>query len=410
MDTDLKGAMIQIGKAMNDPIKGMAALAQSGVSFTGAQQKMIEKLQKSGDIVGAQKIILEELKGEFGGAAVAMGDTFGGKMTQLWNKLGDIGEAIGSALIPVLADLAEWLSTIVDWVGDNEDTIQEWGEVLQEVGHFIGGYLVEALKLLATNWVTQFTAIEYAVKNWSDVMDLAWTTVQYGGVNAFNVLSYYLTDVVPGYLKWFGDNWGKVLTDMMNYAGTVFENMGANIQAFFEAFWSWLKGDGFDFQWTSLSKGFEATLKELPQIAEREIGPLEETLGRHMDELGKRMGGDFSNLLGERLAALGLVPGVEPSGGKGQNELDINPRGGPRNYKYTARGSEKTSGFEDLSALYKRIAGAAGKDPAAQTADNTEELVKQSKEQTNALKMIAGKASAPTPLNTGTPGWATEEM
>jgi hypothetical protein len=148
-------------------------------------------------------------------------------------------------------------------------------------------------------------------------------------------------------------------------------------------------------------------------IAERKMGPLEESLGKQMDELSGKLGDEFQTKLRERLAMFGLVDGVESSlggGGKGKDNGEITPSGGPRDYKYSGGGEKGAKGFEDLSSLYKRIAGAAGKDPAEKTADNTEELVKQSKEQTSALKTIAGKAAAPTPLNTGTPGWATEEM
>ena len=39
---DLKGASIQVGKALNDPIKGITALSKVGVSFTKGQKDMIE--------------------------------------------------------------------------------------------------------------------------------------------------------------------------------------------------------------------------------------------------------------------------------------------------------------------------------------------------------------------------------
>jgi hypothetical protein len=415
MGGDLNGAMTQLGKALNDPMEGMAALSRSGVSFTEDQKKMVAQLQKSGDIVGAQKIILAELKGEFGGAAEAMGNTFGGKVTQLWNKLGDLGEAIGGAIIPALSGLVDWLGNAVGWMADNEEAIQEWTSALMDVGKSIVEWLVPKLKDLAAVGIAAFTFLEVYAGGWQDTMKLAMTAVEYYAVKAFNTISYYLTDVVPQYLQWFADNWINILTDLMNAAAAIFGNMGENIKSFFKGFWNWLQGGAFDFKWTKLLDGFESTLEELPQIAERKMGPLEASLGKQMGELSGKLGDEFQTKLAERLTAFGLVDGVDSgaaTGGKGKKGVDLTPKLGGDKYKYggKAEGGKGGSGFEDLSSLYKRIAGAAGKDPAAKTAENTDELVKNSKEQTSSLKTIAGRGIAPTPLNTGTPGWATEEM
>jgi len=94
MKTDAKSAAIQMGKAMNNPIKGAASLARVGVEFTKAQKDQIAVLQKSGDLLGAQAIIMKELKSEFGGAARALRDTFGGAIKGMNNDLQDLGKQI----------------------------------------------------------------------------------------------------------------------------------------------------------------------------------------------------------------------------------------------------------------------------------------------------------------------------
>lgn len=115
MGTDLKTTAMQLGKALNDPIQGMTALTRSGVTFTDEQKKVIKRLQETGDMAGAQKIILDELQTEFGGSAVAAGKTFAGKLVILKNKLGNVQETIGNALLPGLTKLAE---VFLDWVDD----------------------------------------------------------------------------------------------------------------------------------------------------------------------------------------------------------------------------------------------------------------------------------------------------
>lgn len=102
---DLKSSALQLGKALNDPIAGVTALRRVGVQLTDAQQDLIKSLMASGDLLGAQKVILGELETEFGGAARAAGETFAGKLTILQTQIGNVKEAIGGALIPVFSDL-----------------------------------------------------------------------------------------------------------------------------------------------------------------------------------------------------------------------------------------------------------------------------------------------------------------
>jgi phage-related minor tail protein len=67
MGTDPKSAAMQLGKALNDPVKGVSALGRAGVQFTKEQKEQIKTLVESGDTMGAQKMILKELETQFGG-------------------------------------------------------------------------------------------------------------------------------------------------------------------------------------------------------------------------------------------------------------------------------------------------------------------------------------------------------
>lgn len=109
LGSDLQGASIQVGKALNDPIKGVSALSKVGVTFTDSQKKVIAALVETGDTAGAQKVILEELNKEFGGQAAAAGKGFEGTMARLQDVIGDTGRELGTALLPKLTDLVEWL-------------------------------------------------------------------------------------------------------------------------------------------------------------------------------------------------------------------------------------------------------------------------------------------------------------
>jgi hypothetical protein len=46
---------IQLGKALEDPIKGLAALGKSGVTFTDEQKELIKTLVETGDVASKRK-------------------------------------------------------------------------------------------------------------------------------------------------------------------------------------------------------------------------------------------------------------------------------------------------------------------------------------------------------------------
>lgn len=102
MGTDLKSAAIQVGKALNDPILGVSALARSGIQFSESQKAMIKSLVDTGRLAEAQAIILKELETQFGGSAAAARDTLGGALAALNNAFGDLFEVSSSGMRPVI--------------------------------------------------------------------------------------------------------------------------------------------------------------------------------------------------------------------------------------------------------------------------------------------------------------------
>lgn len=118
LGTDTNNAAVMLGKALNDPINGITALRRVGVTFTADQEKLIRKLMRTGDIAGAQKVILAELETEFGNSARAAGDTFAGKMDILMNKVSDFTEQLGNVLLPVLSFGVDAFGSLFDAVGD----------------------------------------------------------------------------------------------------------------------------------------------------------------------------------------------------------------------------------------------------------------------------------------------------
>lgn len=121
----LKGSSIQLGKALNDPVKGISALTKVGVTFTDQQKEQIKSLVKSGDTMDAQKVILKELNKEFGGTAAAATDP----MKKLQVAIGNVRETLGSYLLPVVDKFGNWMLKIGvplmnEWIGKFADFVK----------------------------------------------------------------------------------------------------------------------------------------------------------------------------------------------------------------------------------------------------------------------------------------------
>ena len=110
LDGDLKGAAIQLGKALNDPAQGLTALRRSGVTFTESQIEVIKNLQQTNRLAEAQTIILKELESQYGGQAEAAARAGAGGLKQFQNALGDIKEQIGKNILPALTGLAQFIT------------------------------------------------------------------------------------------------------------------------------------------------------------------------------------------------------------------------------------------------------------------------------------------------------------
>jgi len=95
---DLRQSIIQVGKAINDPILGFTALRRVGVSFSETQKTMIKDLVAQNRLFEAQKIILDELEMEVGGVTEAMNKAPLAGWKKGWNDLLDSMKEVGAFL------------------------------------------------------------------------------------------------------------------------------------------------------------------------------------------------------------------------------------------------------------------------------------------------------------------------
>jgi hypothetical protein len=98
------------------------------LTFSKQQKDQIKDMVANNDLLGAQKLILDELETQLGGTAAA-----GAKATdRLASSFGEIVEVIGGALLPIMDDAADGLAILAGQspqVVDLADAIKEIGEV-----------------------------------------------------------------------------------------------------------------------------------------------------------------------------------------------------------------------------------------------------------------------------------------
>jgi hypothetical protein len=103
MGKDMNASAILVGKALNDPVKGVGALSKAGVQFTASQKETIKALVESGDAMSAQKMILKELETQFAGSAKAAGQTLPGQLNILRETFRNTAESLVITFIPYLS-------------------------------------------------------------------------------------------------------------------------------------------------------------------------------------------------------------------------------------------------------------------------------------------------------------------
>ena len=94
---------VQLGKALEDPIKGVNSLRRSGITFTESEKAKLKVLVDTGRILEAQTTILEAVETQVKGTAKSTALA----TDRIRNGFGEVTDAIGTALIPIMDRLAD---------------------------------------------------------------------------------------------------------------------------------------------------------------------------------------------------------------------------------------------------------------------------------------------------------------
>ncbi len=164
LGTDLNSAVLQVGKALNDPAEGFAALKRSGIQFSDEQIDSVKKLVAAGDIQSAQFIMLKELQDQFGGSAEAAAKAGLGPMKQLSNLWGDFREIVGKLTLNLVNHVVPVFKSLVGWMVKNEEAMKSIGKIVLIAGvAFLSYKGVLLASSLVTKGLTTATLIHRGV-------------------------------------------------------------------------------------------------------------------------------------------------------------------------------------------------------------------------------------------------------
>ncbi len=229
--TSLDGAAALIGKALDNPTKGMGKLQKAVGSIDPAIQEHVKSLQAAGKVQEAQAVLLGILEQKFGGAALAA------QNTDPYNKVQDaisgLKETIGTKLLPMLPVLFGGISSIVGAFAQLSPGIQSavvgGGILLAVLGPILAG--IGGLTTLIVPLVSSLVPLAAGLFGTGAAAAAAGTGAAAGatGFGALAIAAAPVALVIAGiaaavgaaYLVW--KNWDTI--------GPMFTNLGNGIKS-----------------------------------------------------------------------------------------------------------------------------------------------------------------------------------
>lgn len=306
MGEDMKSSTIRLGKALNDPIKGLTSLSKVGVTFNDQQREQIKAMVEAGDAAGAQKVILAELNKEFGGQAAAQADA-GDKLKVAWDNA---KETLGKVLLPVVQRVSTWLAErlpgavektraffddklkpvlrdVFDWMKRNVPPIvRAVGTAFREVGEWLAEnvppvwrqvrrVIAAVVDFIKENWPKVRDIIVKASTKIKDITEKVWPKVRTVIVTTIRVVRTIIeTFVKVGTVLW--ETFGRrilaavktafnqirlAITTAINVVRGIIKTVTSLIRGDWDGVWNGIKatvGAVWDFIRGTVSNGIDA--------------------------------------------------------------------------------------------------------------------------------------------------------
>lgn len=222
-----------------------AAVAEEAVALKLA--KSTKALTEQAKVMARASLIRKGL-GDATGDLERTENSASNQFRKLGGGMENFATSIGQTMMPALTSAAQALNelaaTVIETFEANKSSIEGFGK-----------FVAESFEVLGT-----------LVRNGGKVWEIV--QVQVGGM-AENLVARFqaLGTNIVALGGWVRDNWSKLVTDGIAASGTMIQNFASNLKNLAGAIFKWMfEGDDFEFDWTPLTEGFEATASALPDM------------------------------------------------------------------------------------------------------------------------------------------------
>jgi hypothetical protein len=285
-------------------------------------------------------------------AKAEAGDRVAGMGQRASGAVGDLMESVGALLAPVrmlissgIKTLAESLQTLlVPAVAYAEEVLANIGPLMD----YVKGKVIAAVNGI----VAAFTFFEVILTNLDSVWAIVVAQAELYMLQISGVVMHALTEVIPAYAAWFGENFVNLIRDGLNLAYTITVNRIAKIVDALAALWDFIASGGSsdvigqlgEIAGRSYLEGFESSLTSLPDVAGRAISEREKELAGTVTRIATDLGDQFSKKFAERM--IGVSDGLSDDF---DSSIDLKSAG------MLGAGGGGKSGDANLSAKESRL-------------------------------------------------------
>lgn len=240
------------------------------------------------------------------------------------SAMGSLMESFGKIIAPIrvlinagIQQLATSLDTLMIPI------VQYATQVLENIGpimDWVKEKVVAAINVI----IGAFTFFEVILTNLSSVWEIVKASAELAMITVSETIMHTLTETIPAYAMWFGENFINLIKDAFNGVIAVITNAGRIIGEMVYQIFAFIASGGEggieglmsglgQAASISLLDGFKSSLTSLPEIAARQLTQREKDLAEKIGAVGGRLGKEFSDKMSERMVGVGSTLGDELS-------------------------------------------------------------------------------------------------
>lgn len=341
-----------LGKALSDPVGGLKGLKGAGVALTAQQKEQIKGFVESGDLLSAQKIVIDEVTKATGGYAEST--TTAGDRAKL--AFGEVQEKIGGFLLPVAEKLSNWfveklIPAVQDFFKNHGPQLKKMftdiADKIRPVAQWLGENIPKALKKMG-DWMKNNSGVVKVFAGTLGVLAVAIGLISAAlwvlslnpfvlivagivlGIAALVAGFYYLYDkfqIVRDVVDTLGTVFKVVFEAIVAVVKWSFESIKGTIETLAGVFsWLWDRTEGlregivgifsgvFDGIKNALRTGYNALIRIINPILKKlhgvpGFGFLPDALPEWPGDQGSQREQQFNNNGVRRMATGGIVTG-----------------------------------------------------------------------------------------------------